>query len=165
MSSTNKTENLHLNKWIGSDKPKRLDFNYDNEVIDRVISDHMEDSTAHVTAAERDKWNSFIHIGSYYGNGNATRTINHGCPFDICFGIIFADSRESGVADFANSRNRSYFAVFTKGAHQLGVSINNDNVLTVKQSASAEYGSSYAGFNELGVTYRYVLFRDMDSVG
>lgn len=34
MGSTNKTSNLKLNSWIGSDKPQRVDFNYDNNILD-----------------------------------------------------------------------------------------------------------------------------------
>lgn len=55
MSSTNKTEKLGLNSWIGSDKPKRIDFNTDNEIIDRAISEHTEDTVVHINAEEREK--------------------------------------------------------------------------------------------------------------
>lgn len=34
MPSSNKTTNLQLNKWIGSDKPKKDDFNSDNQKVD-----------------------------------------------------------------------------------------------------------------------------------
>lgn len=34
MSSTNKTSNLKLNQWLGSDRSKREDFNEDNKLID-----------------------------------------------------------------------------------------------------------------------------------
>lgn len=31
MSSSNKTANLQLNSWIGTDRPKMADYNSDNE--------------------------------------------------------------------------------------------------------------------------------------
>ena len=37
MPSSKKTPNLLLNKWLGSDKPKKDDFNEDNEILDRSI--------------------------------------------------------------------------------------------------------------------------------
>ena len=37
MPSSNKTLNLELNKWIGSDKPKKDDFNADNQKLDTAI--------------------------------------------------------------------------------------------------------------------------------
>lgn len=38
MASTNKTESLTLNQWIGADKPKMEDFNFDNIKIDTAIA-------------------------------------------------------------------------------------------------------------------------------
>ena len=63
MSSTNKTEKLGLNSWIGSDKPKRIDFNTDNEIIDRAISQHTEDTVVHINAEEREKYPQGIYAG------------------------------------------------------------------------------------------------------
>ena len=35
MASTYKTNYLGLNKFVGSDKPKMDDFNFDNETLDQ----------------------------------------------------------------------------------------------------------------------------------
>lgn len=45
MASTNKTETLGLNQWIGSDKPKMEDFNSDNRLIDTALAGHRADQT------------------------------------------------------------------------------------------------------------------------
>ena len=37
MGSTNKTKILQLSQWIGTDQPKRIDFNSDNEKIENVV--------------------------------------------------------------------------------------------------------------------------------
>lgn len=43
MPSTNKTPNIGLNQWEGADKPKRTDFNADNAILDKIISElHTE---------------------------------------------------------------------------------------------------------------------------
>lgn len=45
MPSNNKTLHLQLNKWLGSDKPKKDDFNSDNQKIDeacRLLSQSVE---------------------------------------------------------------------------------------------------------------------------
>ena len=55
MSSTNKTEVLRLNQWISSDKPKREDFNYDNQVIENNFNYHTSDKFIHITQGERQK--------------------------------------------------------------------------------------------------------------
>ena len=48
MSSTNKTGELELNKWIGSDIPQMEDFNRDNEIIDKTLGEHIWDVSKHV---------------------------------------------------------------------------------------------------------------------
>ena len=58
MASTNKTETLGLNQWIGSDKPKMEDFNSDNRLIDTALAGHRADQTVHVSAQERAAWNA-----------------------------------------------------------------------------------------------------------
>ncbi len=77
MSSTNKTEKLGLNSWIGSDKPKRIDFNTDNEIIDRAVSQHTEDTVVHINAEERERWNNYMFTGMYYGDGSTTVSYTH----------------------------------------------------------------------------------------
>lgn len=42
MSSTNKTS-LGLNQWVGTDKPKREDFNEDNRITDEGINQLKKD--------------------------------------------------------------------------------------------------------------------------
>ncbi len=37
MSSTNKTNRLHLNQWLATDSPRRIDFNNDNSAIDSAF--------------------------------------------------------------------------------------------------------------------------------
>ena len=49
MSSTNKTTNLKLNDWVGTDVPQREDFNADNQRIDKAIGDHTGNTTVHIT--------------------------------------------------------------------------------------------------------------------
>ncbi len=53
MSSTAKTTNYGLNQWAGSDKPERVDFNADNETIDKAL------------AAIRDSASTFKVLGLY----------------------------------------------------------------------------------------------------
>ena len=53
MSSTNKTEELGLNQWVGTDVPKMEDFNNDNALIDKAISDHIWSASAHVTMEQK----------------------------------------------------------------------------------------------------------------
>ena len=79
MASTNMTEHLKLNQWIGSDKPKMADFNADNRKVDQAVGSHTADQTMHLTEAERAAWNKAIPIvGGYTGDGTPMRAVEMG---------------------------------------------------------------------------------------
>ncbi len=160
MSSTNKTKNLGLNSWIGSDKPKRIDFNTDNEIIDQVVSGHNQDTSLHISDDERERWNNYMFTGMYYGNGTTQRVITTSCPFEARIGFVFANSRTMSIVRFSESKNNNYFGIFGFLANSLGIKLNDDcKSFTVNQSASAMTSGEYANFNESGVAYHYVMFR------
>lgn len=160
MSSTNKTENLKLNSWIGSDKPQRTDFNYDNEVIDKAISQHTADTVSHITGDERDKWNNYIFAGTYFGDGSTKRTINTKCPFPAKFGIVFANNRPPSIVTFSSPQKANYFGFFSLRASTSGLELADDMVtLTVHQTVLPVMEDEYPNYNESGVTYYFVMFR------
>lgn len=160
MGSTNKTSNLKLNSWIGSDKPQRVDFNQDNSILDKVISEHNEDKQIHITQAERENWNTFVKTGVYFGNGAAERTIELECDFEISFAIIFAGNRPMSIAGFSNSRHHNYSAFVGRLGSTSGAKFSKDyKSLVVTQSTSALMNNEYINLNESGVSYTYILFR------
>lgn len=159
MSSTNKTS-LGLNSWIGSDKPQRIDFNCDNEIIDNAITSHTGDSVIHITEQERELWNSSVFMGIYYGNGVAEREIRLDCDFEPSFAIIYARNRPFSVIDFQHSVNRNYAALISRLSGSMGAGFSNDlKSLVVMQSPTALIGNENANLNESGVAYTYVVFR------
>lgn len=76
MPTNNKTANLGLNSWLGTDKPIREDFVSDNEKLDKVISDHLNDIDAHMTAERLELLNSSFVVGKYTGDGNSVKVIS-----------------------------------------------------------------------------------------
>lgn len=160
MSSTNKTENLKLNSWIGSDKPQRTDFNYDNEVIDKTISEHTADTVCHINSEEREKWDNYMYEGTYFGDGEAERVINTKCPFPARFGIVFANNRPPSVITFSVTQKANYFGFFTLRSSTSGIKLSDDRVtFTVSQPVLPIMEDEYPNYNQLGVTYHYVMFR------
>ena len=117
MSSTNKTTNLKLNDWVGTDVPQREDFNADNQRIDKAIGDHTGNTTVHITQAERDLWGLPFYYYNYFGNGKATRKVEVPSPFRPRFAIVFADGMAPSVCKFSSSANYHYvaFASQTRG--------------------------------------------------
>ena len=123
MASTNMTEHLKLNQWIGSDKPKMADFNADNRKVDQAVGSHTADQTMHLTEAERAAWNKAIPIvGGYTGDGTPMRAVEMGVAHPVCsgqgtdrrdrylrdggrlFGIFFPDRMLPGI----DAQSRGY---------------------------------------------------------
>ncbi len=103
MPSSYKTEHLGLNRWIGSDKPKRADFNEDNILIDTAFAEHLADHTTHTTQEEKQLWNTPFAAGSYAGNNAAARTISLGfTPRAVCVSAV-------GVAPIGMNLNGEVF--------------------------------------------------------
>ncbi len=157
MSSSNRTETLGLNSWLGSDRPERADFNADNEIIDATLAEHFE-STCHITESERNKWNTPYYFGVYFGDGNLTRTITTNCPFNPTWGLVFKGNAMPATTDFSNSRNLNHFAIVSVRSNMSGVELSGQN-LKIRQSGSAIYSNEYSSINEYGATYCYILFR------
>lgn len=159
MSSTNKTKNLKLNSWIGSDKPQRVDFNDDNEKIDAAFANHTQDEAVHIKEAERNKWNNYIYTDMYFGDGSITRVIETDCPFDARFGLIFAASRPASVVA-STAKKVNYLAFFSPEASTSGVECDiTGTILKVSNSTHAAIQNEYINLNENGLTYFIVMFR------
>lgn len=158
MSSTNKTNNLKLNSWLGSDKPQRADFNSDNEIIDSVITEHSSDTVLHTTADEKQVWNNPYEVFVYYGNGASSRSVTLTSSFAPRWGIVFAASYPVGVTDIANETHYNYFGFFSTRGSNSGITLK-DKKITVVQSATAVMQTELRNFNENGVTYVCILFR------
>ena len=45
MASANKTPNLNLPQWVGTEKPERTDFNAAFDAIDTTVASHLADET------------------------------------------------------------------------------------------------------------------------
>lgn len=158
MGSAGKTNFLKLNKWSGTDTPQRVDFNSDNELIDKAFKDHFENDSRHLSDSEREAWNSPFYAGSYYGNGAATRTIVTNCPFEPCFGIIFAGGMPASVVDFNNKTKYNYLGLLSKRGGTSGVSLTKSD-FTVTTNEFPTTNEEYVTLNKTGLTYYYVLFR------
>lgn len=78
MSSTYKTTNLGLNQFVGSDRPKMEDFNFDNQQIDQKFQEHVL-SNLHLTEQQREQLGKASYqIGSYSGDGQGQQDHRRG---------------------------------------------------------------------------------------
>ncbi len=158
MSSTNKTSNLELNNWLGTDVPERADFNRDNSIIDNAINTHTSDGNIHISASERNKWNNTHYIGTYSGNGSTSRTVTVNSPFTPSIVIVYPINVPVVINDFSNSACYQYFGIATARGSTSGLKLEG-NVLTVTQSPTPVYGNEYRSFNDSLKNYVYIAIR------
>lgn len=158
MSSTNKTGYLNLNAWVGADIPKMADFNSDNEMIDAAMEKHDTDSTRHLTAEEREKWNTPLFVGTYIGDDSETRTIGLNCGFVPSFLVVFANSTFIARTNFDSKVKENYFACGTMRGGTAGLTVQ-DTSFTVRNDAVAVIGNELRCLNKSGTTYTYIVFR------
>lgn len=159
MSSSNKTENLQLNSWLGSDIPSREDFNNDNSIIDGAVSEHVGDTVRHITDEEREKWNDKpYYFTMYVGDGKASRTISVGCPFNPMWGIIFPIDMPPSICDIGNEAHYHYTAFISQSGGSIGAGFDG-NKLVVSSNPKPVMGYEYKNLNQNGVLYAGVLFK------
>lgn len=158
MSSTNKSENLKLNQWIGTDVPSRQDFCDDNRIIDQAVGGHITDYAKHVTTDEKYAWNNPYYMTTFYGDGTANRSIVLNCSFSPSWGIIFAASKTPSVVNIENDANFNYFGIFSNRGSNSGLSISGKQ-FNIVQAASPVFSTEYRNYNEAGVSYVAIFFR------
>lgn len=161
MASSNKTPFLNLNKWLGTDKPKREDFNLDNERVDAFLQEHSGDQVKHVTAQERERWNSPDYvIGTYEGNNVKYQAVNLG--FKPVWGVVFMQEEAPVEGDFTYNNTYANMAFFTRFGCSLGVELTSTgfNVYT-NNSTSVQF--PVPRLNVSGQTYTYIAYKERQS--
>lgn len=178
MPSSDKTTNIGLNRWRGSDTPVRQDFVDDNEILDSVINNihrtlgsedgnadaritaHLADSAAHLTPADRNTLNAAAHppvIGSYTGDGQVMQVISLG--FRPQFGFVLAVGQpliEPGANGlFQVSRS----ALLTNQGGSRGIEGTTTGFRVTQNENSTATGSDQQGLNRQHQIYAYVMWR------
>lgn len=154
MSSTYKTSCLGLNKFIGTDKPKMDDFNFDNEKIDAKFQEHMQ-SELHITDEERQLLkNADYTIGTYTGDDTSSRNIDVG--FDVEFGLVFAQGEPIIQAASGNITN-IYSGIITQTGSSKGVIVQPNGFKVTQLNTTPPDGKKMM-LNQSGKVYIYIVF-------
>ncbi len=155
MSSSEKTDYLQLNAWLGTDRPQRIDFVDDNQRIDEAIRTHVLDSAKHCTTEEKNKLENPYVMQSYGGTGTATKTIT--LTIEPRFIIVFM--KNSAPMETDSSGNILVNQCFTaKSNGGMGGAVISGSEITVNQSQTATNGLMY-NLNKLNGQYCIVAFR------
>ena len=157
MSSTNKTPILGLNSWEGSDKPKRDDFNNDNELIDTIVGGHINNPDVHLSFDEKMKLNAPFVISYYIGDDVNTRTI----PLDFTpsLVIIFAHGVPLSTYDKATDHVYAFAGFATPLYATAGIYIEENKLIVTDSTGSPTMRNFYPRMNTSGYRYHYVAFK------
>lgn len=154
MSSTNKTDYLGLNQWLGTDRPTRIDYVQDNEKIDTAVKNHITNENCHVTSEEKLKLSN--PTTTYYsGNGGTSRTIT------LAFvpSVVFVFKKNASPVGYSSSYPIVNSAMgITSNGYSAGITING-TVITVKQSTAVENDGSFYNLNQSGGQYGIIAFK------
>lgn len=151
MSSTYKTTYLGLNKFVGSDKPKMDDFNFDNEQLDSKFQEHVE-SNLHITEEERKLLgkSNFV-MGTYTGDGQSTQIIP--LDFEAEFLMIFTKGEE--LIHASGNTSNIYSAILTPLGCTDGVLFTEGGFMVSYISTTPPDGKKTM-LNVSGKTYIYL---------
>lgn len=158
MSSTYKTSNFNLSKWVSSDVPEMADFNNDNELVDSLLKVHFDNTEKHVSNTERSKWNEQMHVQVYTGTGSSTQSITLTCGFSPRVCLVFSSSFMPGISDFDNKAHYNYFGIATTSGSVPGLTLTG-KTLKATQSATALSNTEYRHFNQKGEAYVIIAWR------
>lgn len=155
MPTSHKTA-LGLNAWVGSDCPMRQDFVEDNELLDELISTHVEDQEQHLSAEDRALLESGIIIGRYTGDGAASKKIL--LEIQPKFVMVFMMMNPPVLYDPEKKYSLVCSGFALAGISSGAVAVSG-NTLTVYQSASDPAGGQKNNLNAKGSSYFYAVFR------
>ncbi|MCC8022718.1 MAG: hypothetical protein LIO46_02890 [Clostridiales bacterium] len=157
MPSSNKTPNLGLSQWTGTDVPKREDFVNDNAILDTVVNGHTADTDLHVTEEDRERWTRYVDLGVYVGDGEDGLTVT--MPFEPIFVVVFASGMPLVRPNYTSSLNYNYAGFASVAMSTFGLALSGDQ-LTVNQNYNTTLSGECQNFNEFGRMYVYIAFRD-----
>ena len=154
MASTNKTENLGLNQWVGTDHPPRTDFVEDNALIDEAVGTHCANSTIHLTNTEKTRVSNPVAVKQYTGTGTISLTVN----FEFSPKLVLVQKKNAPPISYSSSGIviNAGFVTPSYGGTQ-GLSLMS-GVLTLAYSATMTDGAR-ANFNEENASYVIAAFR------
>lgn len=154
MASSSSTANLHLNQWLGSDKPKMEDFNSDNRKMDEAVGAHFANEERHIRAEERLSWNAGIPVmGTYTGDGQSSQRITLG--FRPYFGMVFAI--DQAVVRVSGSNAILFTAFLGPNGASIGVSANETGFDAYYTPTAI--GGRITNMNVSEIVYQYIFFR------
>ena len=158
MPTSNKTTNLGLNNWLETDKPKRIDFIENNEILDTTIGTHLADTTLHMTDADRKLLSTPFVIGTLVGTGDAT--YEHTLSFEPKLVIVFLKSYPPILYNSTSQYTVCSSGIAFQGSSSATFGMNLvGSALTLNQTQGTPSNGFFVNLNKFGGQYMYVAFK------
>lgn len=157
MPTNNKTPNLELNAWLGTDKPMRSDFVSDNTIIDTVLGEHIANTVYHLSASDRAKLEAPFTVGSFTGSGNSTTTVS--LPFAPSIIVVYKRTAPLMQYDSENDYTVVNAAIATSSySSSSGIAVSG-STLTVNQTQTAPSDGVFLNLGAQNSQYTYIAFK------
>jgi hypothetical protein len=157
MPTTNKSPNLGLNNWVGTDKPKRSDFVEDNLLLDTILGNHLADKATHLSADDRTALEQPVATGMLAGNGQES------CEFELPFAprAIFVFHRVRPMSEYDPNKQYTYInaAAATTTANTPGILLGGNQVKLSQSQSAPQAGGYFLNMNCSSDQYFYIALR------
>ncbi len=123
---------------------------------DLLCGSHISNNNIHLSEKQQDYLTKPFESGTYFGKGNATRSISLGFRPSIVFvcGLQLPFMQINDTSEL----NRAYAALAIDNGYSLGIEITN-NGFQVRSTDTEVARNCYPLLNELGTTYCYLAFK------
>lgn len=116
---------------------------------------HLNDSSIHITPEERNKWDTSITIGSYFGTDSSSRSFDLG--FQPKAVLVAATAMPLHYTDTSGA-SHCLSAIATQNGSSAGLEITSSGFKII-QGTSQNYANTYTRLNKLNLDYTYIAFK------
>lgn len=158
ITSDRDTDALVMNGWflMTADfcPAESTEMNYECFLDKELLcGSHIRNDVIHVTAEDKEKWNTPVEVGFYIGNSSSSKTVSLG--YKPKFVILMAAEKPAVTVDFTSSSAKSYFAIASEAAQSQGITLSASGF---KVQTNTTNGVT-SELNSIGMTYIYLAWK------
>ena len=119
---------------------------------DLICGSHVRNDIIHVTGDDKKKWNEQFIVGSYFGTGASSQSVDVG--FRPAFVMVYVPGMPTVRVNFETATVKNYFGI-ASGDDATGITLTQNGFRT----QSGTVGGATNSLNEMGTMYNYIAFR------
>lgn len=158
ITSDRDTDALVMNGWflMTADfcPAESTEMNYECFLDKELLcGSHIRNDVIHVTAEDKEKWNTPVEVGFYIGNSSSSKTVSLG--YKPKFVILMAAEKPAVTVDFTSSSAKSYFAIASEAAQSQGITLSASGFKVQTNTINGVTSE----LNSIGMTYIYLAWK------